>query len=200
MRRAPMLLILLLLTLAAACAPKRSLVVLVPDREGHVGRVTLTNPQGTAVLTQANEGVEVAGPKAAPGTPRILPPERIQQTFGAALAAEPPAPRVFVLAFGKASSDLEPQALAELARVCQEIRARDSRDVSINGHTDTTGDAAFNMRLSLERARRVQEYLVAQGIPGEILTTAYHGKGNPRVPTADNVDEPRNRRVEVIVR
>jgi outer membrane protein OmpA-like peptidoglycan-associated protein len=186
--------------LAAGCAPKKSAFILVPDREGHVGAVTVTNARGSAVVERAGEAVLVAGPDSAPEPPVPVSAARIQRTFSAALAAEPAAPLVAVVFFATGSSVLEPASALELDRAVAEIRRRDSRDVSIDGHTDTTGDPQTNLRISLERARAVQEYLVRAGVRVEWITVSYHGKGNPLVPTSDNVDEPRNRRVEVIVR
>ena len=46
----------------------------------------------------------------------------------------------------------------------------------------------------------IQNLLEKQGIDPTIILTTSHGEGNPLVLTADNVSEPRNRRVEVIVR
>jgi len=46
----------------------------------------------------------------------------------------------------------------------------------------------------------VYNILVADKIAGDDMTITYHGEGNPLIPTADNVAEPRNRRVEVVVR
>lgn len=68
------------------------------------------------------------------------------------------------------------------------------------GHTDRSGAKEFNMALSRRRAQRVRDLLVAEGIAPAAIRLAFHGEGNPLIPTADNVPEPRNRRVEVIVR
>jgi outer membrane protein OmpA-like peptidoglycan-associated protein len=186
--------------LAAGCAPKKTAFVLVPDREGHVGAVTVTNARGSAVVDRAGEVVFVAGPDSAPERPVPIDAARVQRVFGAALAAEPAPPLVVIVYFATGSSVLEPTSALELDKAIAEIRRRDSRDVSIDGHTDTTGDPEGNLRVSLERARAVQEYLVRAGVDADWMTVSYHGKGNLLVPTADNVDEPRNRRVEVIVR
>jgi outer membrane protein OmpA-like peptidoglycan-associated protein len=186
--------------LAVGCAPKKNAFILVPDRDGHVSAVTVTNAKGSAVVDRAGEAVFVAGPNSAPEKPVPVDAARVQRTFGAALAAEPAAALVAIIYFGTGSSVLDPASTLELDKAVAEIRRRDSRDVSIDGHTDSTGDPQSNLRISLERARAVQDYLVRAGVNAEWMTVSYHGKGNPLVPTADNVDEPRNRRVEVIVR
>jgi hypothetical protein len=199
--------ILLYVLIGLACAPPRpvapppgNLFLLMPDREGHVGGVTVTNAKGSATLDQAGQGVLVAGNDAAPGAPWILSPAQIQTDFGAALAAEPPASFLCQCRFRSGSSQLDPETVAALVQVVTEIRRRDSREIFVTGHTDTTGDTEYNMKLSLERADKVRAYLVQNGVNPQFLTVAYHGKGEPLVPTGDHVDEPRNRRVEVIVR
>jgi outer membrane protein OmpA-like peptidoglycan-associated protein len=201
------ILVLLSFLIGLACAPPRTvappprnLFLLMPDRENHVGGVTITNAKGSANLDQANQGVLVAAADAAPGVSWILSPAEIQADFGAALAAEPPASFVCQLQFRTRSSQLEPETVAALVRVLTEIHQRDSREILVTGHTDTTGDTEYNMKLSLERAEKVRSYLIQNGVNPRFLSVAYHGKGEPLVPTGDHVDEPRNRRVQVIVR
>jgi outer membrane protein OmpA-like peptidoglycan-associated protein len=87
--------------------------------------------------------------------------------------------------------------LGEVARSVVERRAI---DVSIIGHTDTVGSRAYNFRLGLRRAVKVQEAIRELPIDQSILRVDSHGKDAPLVQTGDNVPEPRNRRVEVTVR
>ncbi len=68
------------------------------------------------------------------------------------------------------------------------------------GHTDTVGGLTYNDKLSLARAERVREMLVALGLSAERIQAAGRGKRELLVNTDDNVSEPRNRRVEINVR
>jgi outer membrane protein OmpA-like peptidoglycan-associated protein len=185
---------------ASACSPKVARVVLVPDREGHVGVVSVTNPAGTSVIEKAGEGVTVASAGKAPSRPQPVPPAAIQQIWGDALAAEPPAPMVTTIYFATGSAAIDADGARTLDGAIAEITRRQSVDVSVDGHSDTAGDPEANRRLSLARAEAVRDRLVAAGVPAAAITLRYHGKGNLLVPTADNVSEPRNRRVEVVVR
>jgi OmpA-OmpF porin, OOP family len=65
------------------------------------------------------------------------------------------------------------------------------------GHTDTVGPAAYNMALSVRRAEAVAAYLETKGVDASRLTIQGFGETKLAVPTGDNVNEPRNRRVEV---
>ncbi len=77
--------------------------------------------------------------------------------------------------------------------------------VAISGYTDTTGTEKHNSGLSGERAGNAKAALEAalqrQGVdPAKFsMATSSHGESKLRVPTADEVDEPRNRRVEIEV-
>lgn len=68
----------------------------------------------------------------------------------------------------------------------------------IVGHTDTVGSAEHNMSLSRRRARAIAAWFKGRGLSTPI---AYEGLGEsaPAVKTADEVDEPRNRRVDYIL-
>jgi outer membrane protein OmpA-like peptidoglycan-associated protein len=69
--------------------------------------------------------------------------------------------------------------------------------VAIAGYTDLAGTAPYNLALSKRRADIVKSALVKDGVPGAAIDETWHGKQNPRVPTADGVREPQNRRVEI---
>ena len=68
----------------------------------------------------------------------------------------------------------------------------------IAGHTDTVGAAPYNVKLSQARAQSIARWFKAHGLR---IAVAYEGFGEYAlaVPTADNVDEPRNRRVDYIL-
>jgi outer membrane protein OmpA-like peptidoglycan-associated protein len=80
------------------------------------------------------------------------------------------------------------------------IADHESTDVSVVGHTDRFGTRAYNYQLALERALLVQKMLLALGINPQFIEVTSHGEDNPLIQTADEVREPRNRRVEVVVR
>ena len=114
------------------------------------------------------------------------------------LSVMPPAPRSFTLYFIEGGTEL-----TEASRpVLQELRGivTASSEVQITGHTDTEGAADSNDRLSLARAAEIRTALVAQGLPVANARVTGRGERELRVPTADGVAEPANRRVEVIIR
>ena len=72
--------------------------------------------------------------------------------------------------------------------------------IEVNGFTDRSGPADYNMQLSIRRANAVAAELVRRGVPRNEIVTRGFGEENNLVPTADGVREPQNRRVEIILR
>jgi OOP family OmpA-OmpF porin len=70
-------------------------------------------------------------------------------------------------------------------------------NVAIAGYTDLSGTQQYNLALSKRRADTVKQALVRDGVPAAAIDEKWFGKQNPRVPTADGVREPQNRRVEI---
>jgi outer membrane protein OmpA-like peptidoglycan-associated protein len=112
----------------------------------------------------------------------------------------PPPLAHFTLYFYEDTTKLVPQSEAELKRMFGDIARRPGVEVQIVGHTDTVGSGPANDILSLDRARKIRDALVAQGLRPAITRAVGRGEHELLVPTPDNTEEPRNRRVEVIVR
>lgn len=151
---------------------------------------------GSASLTQANEGMQVQLGSA----PAVLAAAEVQRIFGDALAAMPPPARRYLHYFESGSEALTPEARALGADILTTVQQRTRPDVSIIGHTDTTGVASANVVLGLRRAELVRDLLLGAGLDGDLVELASHGEANPVVTTADNTAEAKNRRVEVTVR
>jgi outer membrane protein OmpA-like peptidoglycan-associated protein len=73
-------------------------------------------------------------------------------------------------------------------------------NITVTGHTDKSGSNQYNLGLSQRRAEAVANLLASSGVPSSSINTAARGEEQPRVPTADGVREPQNRRVEITVR
>jgi outer membrane protein OmpA-like peptidoglycan-associated protein len=84
--------------------------------------------------------------------------------------------------------------------VIDAVRGRVAPDVSVIGHTDTIGTQQRNAALGLERAVLIRDLLLQTGLDRSVVEAVSHGESELLVPTADNVVEARNRRVEVTVR
>lgn len=178
----------------------RSTIVLVPDPAGSVGQLVVANEGGQRVLSEANQSVQVSGLHSAPGGVKSLETAEIRAVFATVLDVEPPPPVIYLLYFLEGSNELTEESKTLLPQIMQAIQSRNSTDIVISGHTDTVGEPEYNYRLSLERARAAFELLVARGAVAANITVTSHGEGNPLIKTADGVEEPRNRRVEVVIK
>jgi len=72
--------------------------------------------------------------------------------------------------------------------------------ISIEGHTDSIGSAAYNKRLSQRRANSVASYLEGLGLDDHRLDTVAYGESEPRSPNATSSGRQLNRRVEIQVK
>lgn len=184
----------------APAPPARDLVVLVPDPEsGHVGRAVVTTGAGAVELTTAGATTSAAAGQA-PAAVTTLTESEISALFGAVMAMRPAAARHFNLYFDTGTSTLTAASRAELTEILAVVRTATAPDVSVIGHTDTTGAADVNATLARERAASIRDQLIAVGLEASLIEVASHGEFDLLVPTPDNTAEPRNRRVEVIVR
>ncbi len=93
----------------------------------------------------------------------------------------------------KISAQLTVAKLAGILMVFQNM------NLSIEGHTDSTGTDELNMTLSNERARSVYEFLKGQGIAESRMKYQGFGSGNPVAPNDTEVNRAKNRRVEVVL-
>jgi len=194
------LFVLLVLLVISGCATVKDTVVLVRDADGKVGQVTVTTKGGTKTLTVPNTMVEVTGPEKLPTDPKKIDQSRIDSLFADSIKALPPEPVIFLLYFLHDSTELAAESKSYIPEVMAVVNKREFYEISIIGHTDTTGTDEHNMRLSNARAEAVRDALVIQNIRADQIELRYHGKRDPIVPTGDNVSEPRNRVVEVVVR
>lgn len=182
------------------CATTRNVVVLVPDPDGRLGSAQVTNAAGSASLTRSGDSTALKSASAAPSAPKPMSAANIQKIFAPALAAEPAPPLKYLIYFKRDSANPDEASQETIGKVLAAIKERDSRDISVVGHTDRSGDDAYNLKLSIERATHIRDLLVQAGVPNDLIEVKSHGEGNPLIPTADGVEEPRNRRVEVVVR
>ena len=83
--------------------------------------------------------------------------------------------------------------------VLQKRRSVLIASVAVVGHADTSGSAAYNVRLSERRSKAVADALVAAGVQQTALSVDWRGESQPAVPTPDGTKEPLNRRTTINV-
>jgi len=194
------LFVLLVLLIISGCATVKDTVVLVQDADGKVGQLTVTTRGGAKTLTVPNTMVEVTGFGKSPSDPKKIDQTRIDSLFTDSIKALPLEPVRFLLYFLNNSTKLTTESKPLIPEILSLVDKRDFYEISIIGHTDTTGDDEYDMRLSSARSEAVRDVLLSHGIRSGQMELRYYGKRDPVIPTGDNVREPRNRRVEVVVK
>ena len=180
-------------------AEAKDVFVLIPDENGKVGKITVSNSAGSTTLSRANQSAHVISNSAPPQT-AVLSDQDIEETFHNALQAVPGTADQFVLFFISGTTRLTKESKQQLYSISKKIKKRLPCDISIIGHTDTEADGEYNLTLALQRATRVKNQLLAIGAPRNLLEVTSHGENDPMIPTADDVAEAKNRRVEVFIR
>ena len=104
--------------------------------------------------------------------------------------------------FQSGRSDLPQAAQSRLDQLVAQIHAAgEGGFIEIEGHTDNTGDAAYNMRLGLQRAEAVKDYLYRQhNVPLHKMNTISFGEDQPAAPNNTSDGRAQNRRVVIKVR
>ena len=116
-----------------------------------------------------------------------------------AAAAPVAAARTFLVFFDWSKADLTDRARQIIGEAAS-ARGQGVTRIEVNGFTDRSGPADYNMGLSQRRANAVAAELVRRGVPRNEIVTRGFGEENNLVPTADGVREPQNRRVEIILK
>lgn len=206
---------------AAACTPKVDLKMAV-EVVSDPGAATVTfkgkeigaTPAAVDVKT-FDELMSIAASK--DGAPiaekrvRILSPDKAQLVFrfgteASAVARKLGLAKVLVfdysekVSFDSGRSELKPEGLPVLNRQAEILATYfPNVDVYVCGHTDSTGGDDLNLKLSLDRARVVSDYLVARGVPKERLKVQGFGKEYPNDSNETSGGRANNRRTELIL-
>lgn len=193
---------------AGGCGPRRvatpltrpELIVLLPEPERESpGRAIVSNAAGSVDLV-ADRDSTVIMQNQPPRAATSLPESEVAMTFGEALSAQPPPPRVFTLHFLFESDELTAESRSIVPTILDAVRTRPVPDVVVVGHTDTIGTSDSNFQLGSRRAMTVRDLLVQAGLDPALIEAMSLGEEDLLVPTADDVSEPRNRRVEIAIR
>jgi outer membrane protein OmpA-like peptidoglycan-associated protein len=99
--------------------------------------------------------------------------------------------------FATGKAELTPESQAILDGVAESLVAHEEIKVQVGGHTDNTGSAAVNKRLSAARAEAVRQYLITKGVAANRLTAAGFGPSKPIASNKTAAGRAQNRRVEL---
>jgi outer membrane protein OmpA-like peptidoglycan-associated protein len=101
--------------------------------------------------------------------------------------------------FESGETSLRDEALASLVEVVDLLQSEPDKNIRIEGHTDSTGEAATNIRISEQRANAVRDALVSLGVTASRITAAGMGEDFPIASNDTEEGRAQNRRVDVIL-
>ena len=167
-----------------------------------------TTPGGTNVDVENANHTGMIGVRYMFGSPRPVeaevvrpsppppPPPRVTQTPA---PAPEPVVRSYLgfFAFDNASRTHDARRIVETA--ARTAGAVDVTRIDVTGHTDRAGSAAYNTRLSRQRAETVRNELIRNGVRADDIAIYAKGENELLVPTSDGVREAQNRRVEIVI-
>jgi outer membrane protein OmpA-like peptidoglycan-associated protein len=130
-----------------------------------------------------------------PGPETLQPVTELVQSFPPVPNAVPDTATV-LFAFDHAA--LDPVEMDKLDHLLQRIENAHLMHIRIEGHTDSKGSARYNQKLSIKRAKAVQNYLIQHGIQASKISIEGLGASDPVVPNDTEAHRIKNRRADLI--
>jgi OmpA-OmpF porin, OOP family len=169
----------------------------------------ISNAAATSAGAPAQAAAQTAAPTAITGGPLaaaapvssatpVTAPSISTPASPSPPAQEPKASLSLLIQFDFNSARVRAESLQALANLASALKSPDllASQFAIEGHTDATGRADYNLRLSQQRADAVRGTLVAQGVAPERLRSA--GKGASELANSTNPSAAENRRVRIV--
>ena len=97
------------------------------------------------------------------------------------------------------SVELSGEAQATLARQADWLRRYPAVSFTVEGHADERGTREYNLALGDRRANAVKNYLAAQGVSADRISTISYGKERPEVQGSDEESYAQNRRAVTVI-
>ncbi|GAA6201799.1 OmpA family protein [Aquicoccus sp. SU-CL01552] len=103
------------------------------------------------------------------------------------------------ITFATDSFEVRPGLRADVSRVAAHLNRYPDMTVQVVGHTDSDGEAAYNIGLSKRRANAVADILQAGGVSYSRIVTIGRGEEEPIASNLTAEGKARNRRVEIVM-
>ena len=158
-----------------------------PAESNQPDRVKLCRDEFNQAIGSVQTAMRPASVPVAQAAPAVTPRPVVQAQV----------PSSYMVFFNWGSADVSNEARQVLNLAADNIRKSGTQTVALVGHADRSGPTQFNMKLSEERARAIENSLGVTGWAGPAFTTTWKGENEPLVDTIDGVREPQNRRVQI---
>lgn len=199
-RRSSLLLATTVALLLAACSTPGTRVVLLPQADGTPSAVVVRAKDGEEVLSKPYQRATAAVGKSGAPVVDQADAAKVQAENKPLFDMRPPPPQRYTVFFEVGTATLTAASQQIMTEALTAALARSGGDIVVIGHTDTKGAGEQNDQLSRRRAQEVAQLFVERQFPAARIEAVGRGERDLAVPTADDVDEPRNRRVTIEVR
>jgi len=108
-------------------------------------------------------------------------------------------PLVLYFRSGESNLDLSVEQREKIAAISQYLDKAEDASCIVTGHTDNTGLRATNMKLGIERANKMKDYLIQNGIAADKIEVASKGPDSPIASNKTEEGRSKNRRTEVTI-
>lgn len=186
---------------ALSICPPKELYVVLPNADGRPGSGAITVSGATTNTTLDKSYAAAAGlPGGKEPASVAMSSSETEVVFSRAIGARPILPQHFTIHFALGSAVPGPEAATDYQALLKDIKSRSVYEIEVAGYTDTISAQALNQKLSLDRATAIAAAMIRDGVDKRAVAITGYGKQFLAYPTADEVAEARNRRVEVWVR
>lgn len=178
--------------------PKTTVILAESDKEQNA--IVVKTEKGEVLIDKPNLSVSINSKDEKPKIGKEYSKEEISSSFGEIIKAMPKKPVSILLYFKHGSSDLTEESKEKLNDIPKLVEDRFPCDVNIIGHADRSGSDEVNIKVSLKRAEKIKSWFDEKKLKISKISVESYGENDPLVKTADGVAEPKNRRVEVMIR
>ena len=130
--------------------------------------------------------------------PELMTGEAIKMNYSKEMTSEISS-KSYQIQFETGSAVIKSQSYSELNEILKSSVVAEGLKVGIYGHTDNTGDADANQRLSEERANSVKSYLISKGLATNRIESKGLGQTQPISDNNTNAGRAKNRRVQIVL-
>lgn len=179
-------------------SPKTTVILL--DNNKTKSAVEVATEAGKVTLDEPYTQTSLSAINLSPNPVSKADEVKVNQKYSGLLDALPHKPVSMLFYFEEGASQLIAESKDQIPLLIQLIKKEEPCIVDIIGHSDTVGSAQSNYELALKRAQSLKVFLEEHQVEMKQVTVQSYGESEPLISTGDNVSEPKNRRVEVIVR
>ncbi len=166
--------------------------VILEAREAEIQRAKREIEEKTKLLSETEKKIREEQEKA----------KRLQQELSELHAKHTKRGLVLTLGdvlFETGKADLLPGAMRSIDKLAVFLRENPDRKVLVEGHTDSRGSKAYNLKLSQKRAEAVKRALVERGIEPDRIIAKGYGEAYPVASNLTAAGRQQNRRVEIVI-